>query len=129
MLIGAFARHDYLGKELRQKFVPDMDSPHEGHYLPQFIFSHGCNGFSSIRQRFVSGLLLKIPFPADGVARDPVFTFGAGVQWLEAYEVVKQRNRVIVGGMCPRGSIAVGGGWFAGGGHSLIAPNYGLGMR
>jgi len=59
----------------------------------------------------------------------PVFTFGAGVQWLEAYEVVKQRNRVIVGGMCPRGSIAVGGGWFAGGGHSLIAPNYGLGMQ
>jgi len=106
-----------------------MDSPHEGHRFPQFILSHGCNGFSSIRQRFVSDLLLKIPFPADGVARDAVFTFGAGVQWSEAYEAAKQRNRVIVGGVCARGSIAVGGGWLSGGGHSPIASNYGLGTQ
>jgi len=58
-----------------------------------------------------------------------VFTFGAGVQWFEAYEAAKQHNRIIVGGVCPRGSIAVGGGWLAGGGHSIIAPNYGLGMQ
>ena len=58
-----------------------------------------------------------------------VFTFGAGVQWFEAYEAAQQHNRVIVGGVCTRGSIAVGGGWLSGGGHSLITPNYGLGMR
>jgi len=57
-----------------------------------------------------------------------VFTFGAGVQWSEAYEAVSQHNRVIVGGISPRGSVGAAGGWLAGGGHSLIAPNYGLGM-
>jgi len=57
-----------------------------------------------------------------------VFTFGAGVQWFEAYEAAKQRNRVIVGGVCSGGSVGVSGGWLAGGGHSLISPNYGLGM-
>jgi hypothetical protein len=30
-------------EELRQGFVFDMDSPYEGHYLPRFILSHGCN--------------------------------------------------------------------------------------
>jgi len=58
-----------------------------------------------------------------------VFTFGAGVQWFEAYEAARQRNRVMVGGICSGGSIAVGGGWLAGGGHSLITPNYGLGTQ
>jgi len=58
-----------------------------------------------------------------------VFTFGAGVQWFEAYEAAQQHNRVIVGGVCTRGSIAVGGGWLSGGGHSPVAPNYGLGTQ
>ena len=57
-----------------------------------------------------------------------VFTFGAGVQWFEAYEAAKQHNRVIVGGISARGSVGAAGGWLAGGGHSPIAPNYGLGM-
>jgi len=57
-------------KEFCQGFVPNMDSPHEGHNFPRFILSRGCNGFSRVRQRFVSDLFLKIPFPADGVARD-----------------------------------------------------------
>ena len=56
-----------------------------------------------------------------------VFTFGAGVQWSEAYEAAKHRNRVIVGGLSPRGSVGAAGGWLAGGGHSPMAPNYGLG--
>ena len=56
-----------------------------------------------------------------------VFTFGAGVQWFEAYEAAKQHNRVIVGGISARGSVGAAGGWLAGGGHSAIAPNYGLG--
>ena len=56
-----------------------------------------------------------------------VFTFGAGVQWFEAYEAAKQHNRVIVGGISARGSVGAAGGWLAGGGHSAIAPSYGLG--
>ena len=55
----------------------------------------------------------------------PVFTFGAGVQWFEAYEATRQRNRDI-GGASGR-SVGVAGGWLAGGGHSTTAPNYGLG--
>jgi len=55
----------------------------------------------------------------------PVFTFGAGVQWFEAYEAATQRSRAIVGAASE--SIGAAGGWLAGGGHSAIAPNYGLG--
>ena len=58
-----------------------------------------------------------------------VFTFGAGVQWFEAYDAARQRNRVIVGGICSGGSIGAAGGWLTGGGHSAISPNYGLGMQ
>ena len=56
-----------------------------------------------------------------------MFTVGAGVQWFEAYAAAKQRNRVIVGGISNRGSVGAAGGWLAGGGHSALAPNYGLG--
>ena len=55
------------------------------------------------------------------------FTFAAGVQWFEAYAAAKDRNRVIVGGFSARGSVGAAGGWLCGGGHSAIAPNYGLG--
>ena len=53
------------------------------------------------------------------------FTFAAGVQWFEAYEAAKQHNRVIVGASSQ--GVGAAGGWFAGGGHSAVAPNYGLG--
>ena len=56
-----------------------------------------------------------------------MFTFGAGVQWFEAYDAAQQHNRVIVGGISEGGSVGAAGGWMAGGGHSAIAPNYGLG--
>jgi len=56
------------------------------------------------------------------------FTFAAGVQWFEAYEAAKQHNRVIVGGFSARGSVGAAGGWVSGGGHSSMAPNYGLGI-
>jgi len=58
-----------------------------------------------------------------------VFTLGAGVQWFEAYEAARQHNRVIVGGFSARGSVGAAGGWLAGGGHSAMAPNYGLGTQ
>jgi hypothetical protein len=56
-----------------------------------------------------------------------VFTFGAGVQWFEAYQAAQQHNRVIVGGVGARGSVGAAGGWLQGGGHSVLSPNYGLG--
>jgi len=56
-----------------------------------------------------------------------VLTFGAGVQWFEAYQAAQQHNRVIVGGVGARGSVGAAGGWFQGGGHSVLSPNYGLG--
>ena len=58
-----------------------------------------------------------------------VFTFGAGVQWFEAYEAAKQRQLVLVGAISLRGSVGAAGGWVQGGGHSAISPNYGLGMQ
>ena len=56
-----------------------------------------------------------------------VLTLAAGVQWFEAYQAAKQHNRIIVGGISAGGSVGAAGGWLAGGGHSLLAPNYGLG--
>ena len=58
-----------------------------------------------------------------------VFTFGAGVQWHEAYEAAKQHSRVLVGGISSGGSIGSAGGWLQGGGHSIMSTNYGLGMQ
>ena len=58
-----------------------------------------------------------------------MFTFGAGVQWFEAYEAAKQHKVVLVGGISLRGSVGAAGGWLQGGGHSAISPNYGLGMQ
>ena len=40
-------------------------------------------------------------------------TLGAGVQWLEAYGVVNQYGRVVVGGSS--GSVGAAGGWLQGG--------------
>ena len=54
-----------------------------------------------------------------------MFTFGAGVQWTEAYEAARQHNRAIVGATSR--SVGTAGGWLAGGGHSIISSNYGLG--
>ena len=56
-----------------------------------------------------------------------VFTLGAGVQWFEAYAAAKENNVLIVGGFSLGGSVGAAGGWLAGGDHSALAPNYGLG--
>ena len=56
-----------------------------------------------------------------------MFTFGAGVQWFEAYDAAKERNVLIVGGLSMRASVGAAGGWLLGGGHSMHSPNYGLG--
>ena len=52
-------------------------------------------------------------------------TLDAGVQWYEAYGAVNNYGRLMVGGSDR--SIGSSGGWLAGGGHSILSPNYGLG--
>ena len=56
-------------------------------------------------------------------------TLGAGVQWYEAYTVVNEHGRIMIGGISPGGSVGAAGGWPAGGGHSFLSPwpSYGLG--
>ncbi|KAK7060233.1 hypothetical protein VNI00_000998 [Paramarasmius palmivorus] len=55
-------------------------------------------------------------------------TLEAGVQWQEAYDAAEQNGRVIVGGISAGGSVGAAGGWVLGGGHSALAPTYGLGV-
>jgi len=54
-------------------------------------------------------------------------TFGAGVQWYEAYDYVDQQGRFIIGGISQGGSVGSAGGWVMGGGHSAFSPSLGLG--
>ncbi|KIL59081.1 hypothetical protein M378DRAFT_15105 [Amanita muscaria Koide BX008] len=55
-------------------------------------------------------------------------TFGAGVQWNEAYSAANDNGRFILGGISPGGSLGASGGWILGGGHSAFSPKYGLGI-
>ncbi|KAK2463988.1 hypothetical protein APHAL10511_004039 [Amanita phalloides] len=54
-------------------------------------------------------------------------TLGAGVQWHEAYAAAESHGRIVVGGVSQGGSVGAAGGWIQGGGHSALAPKYGLG--
>ena len=53
-------------------------------------------------------------------------TFGAGVQWHEAYDSANQQGRFIVGGLSAGASIGAAGGWVTGGGHSAFSPKFGF---
>ncbi|KIJ63201.1 hypothetical protein HYDPIDRAFT_93112 [Hydnomerulius pinastri MD-312] len=55
-------------------------------------------------------------------------TLGAGVQWHEAYDAINRYGRMMVGGASDGGSVGAAGGWILGGGHSALAPTYGLGV-
>lgn len=59
--------------------------------------------------------------------RGPALTLGAGVQWHEAYDAAHTRNVVVVGGLLAGGSVGAASDWVQGGGHSALAPAYGLG--
>lgn len=58
----------------------------------------------------------------------PAITLDAGVQWHEAYAAADAAGRVLVGGVSADGSVGAAGGWMQGGGHSALAPTYGLGQ-
>ncbi|KAJ7725699.1 hypothetical protein B0H16DRAFT_279117 [Mycena metata] len=56
----------------------------------------------------------------------PAATFGAGVQWAEAYQFADAHNITLVGGSDR--SVGVVGGWLQGGGHSVLSNTMGLGV-
>ncbi|KAI0094878.1 FAD-binding domain-containing protein [Irpex rosettiformis] len=56
-----------------------------------------------------------------------ILTIGAGVQWHEAYDASYAQDRDIVGAPTAKGSVGSAGGWIGGGGHSVLAPTFGLG--
>jgi hypothetical protein len=53
----------------------------------------------------------------------PAVTFGASVQWHEAYDFAQNNGRFVVGGI----SGGAAGGWSMSGGHSAFSPKFGLG--
>ncbi|KAF9236124.1 hypothetical protein BU15DRAFT_50483 [Melanogaster broomeanus] len=98
--------HDYLGRSAaRGSFVVWTHNMKNISYSPSFV-------------------------PQGGSANDTydAVTLGAGVQWHEAYDAVNQYGRMMVGGASVGGSVGAAGGWLAGGGHSALAPTYGLGV-
>ncbi|KAJ7110724.1 hypothetical protein C8R43DRAFT_162562 [Mycena crocata] len=56
----------------------------------------------------------------------PGATFGAGVQWADAYDFADAHNITVVGGSDR--SVGVVGGWLQGGGHSVLSNTMGLGV-
>jgi hypothetical protein len=54
------------------------------------------------------------------------FTFGAGVNWFDAYCAAHEHNVTLVGGT--QAGVGVAGGWLVDGGHSILTPAFGLGV-
>ncbi|KAL3463272.1 hypothetical protein BJX64DRAFT_276583 [Aspergillus heterothallicus] len=55
-----------------------------------------------------------------------IITIGAGQQFRDVYEFVNNHGYRVVGGTSP--SVGMAGGWLAGGGHSMLSPELGLGV-
>ncbi|GAM91388.1 hypothetical protein ANO11243_094380 [Dothideomycetidae sp. 11243] len=67
-------------------------------------------------------------FVPDGCSKPvgDVITFGTGEGFDDVYHFADQNDAMIVGGSAS--SVAPAGGWIGGGGHSALAPAYGLGV-
>ncbi|KAL4064183.1 hypothetical protein V8B97DRAFT_2105927 [Scleroderma yunnanense] len=98
---------------------------------------HDCLGRSAARAAFVvwthnmKDITYNATFVPQGAPSNETYqavTLGAGVQWHEAYDAVNQYGRMMVGGTSLGGSVGAAGGWLQGGGHSPLAPTYGLGV-
>ncbi|GJE99668.1 FAD-binding domain-containing protein [Phanerochaete sordida] len=66
--------------------------------------------------------------PSNGTVYSDAMTLGSGIQWQEAYDAAFAHGRDIVGGIAPGASVGAAGGWVQGGGHSILSPQYGLGV-
>ena len=52
--------------------------------------------------------------------------YQSGAYWQQVYEFAELNNITVIGGY--HQTIASGGGWVQAGGHSILSPNYGLGI-
>ncbi|KAH7100359.1 hypothetical protein BKA62DRAFT_706794 [Auriculariales sp. MPI-PUGE-AT-0066] len=68
--------------------------------------------------------LKSITLHESSVSGQIAVTFGAGVQWFEAYDFAEAHNVTVAGGFCP--TVGVAGGFLQGGGHSLLSNTMGL---
>ncbi|KAJ8613319.1 hypothetical protein MRB53_037006 [Persea americana] len=66
-----------------------------------------------------------VPAACSAAAGDAI-TFGSGVGFVDVYEFAQANNVMMVGGAVT--TVGVGGGWLAGGGHSVLSPTMGLGV-
>ncbi|KAJ7920463.1 hypothetical protein B0H13DRAFT_1605427 [Mycena leptocephala] len=64
--------------------------------------------------------------PEGCASSQPAVTFGAGVQWAEAFEFADAHNITVVGGSDR--SVGAVGGWLQGGGHGVLSNTMGLGV-
>ena len=117
--------HDYLGRSTARggfliwtHFMKDMS--YNSTFIPQGAPVSTENTFNG-----------KFPPHSSFLGDLPSYmlavTFGAGVQWHEAYDFVQKQGRSIVGGISPGASVGAAGGWVMGGGHSILSPKFGLG--
>ena len=119
--------HDFLGRSTaRGGFLIWTHNMKQTLYNPTFVpkgapvtTENTFNGdlpfmFSHLR-------LLMITY----VSYTSAVTFGAGVQWSEAFDFVEKHGRFVVGGAVA--SVGAAGGWVMGGGHGALSPTFGLG--
>ncbi|KDQ13500.1 hypothetical protein BOTBODRAFT_369409 [Botryobasidium botryosum FD-172 SS1] len=97
------AAHDYLGK-----------SSGKGSFAIQTIHMKGI----TFEDNFV-------PAACDVPAQKAV-TVAAGEHFYDLYKAADAHGVVVVGGGCS--GVGAAGGWPLGGGHSLLSPQYGLGV-
>ncbi|KAL2871959.1 uncharacterized protein BJX67DRAFT_376809 [Aspergillus lucknowensis] len=96
--------HDYLGRSS----APDSFALWTHHIQPAIELTEGF-----------------IPDECSEPVGD-VITFGAGQQFSGVYEFANAHGYRVVGGTSP--SVGIAGGWTAGGGHSMLSNELGLGV-
>ncbi|KAH8116292.1 FAD-binding domain-containing protein [Phellopilus nigrolimitatus] len=67
-----------------------------------------------------------VPEGCDANSSFSTITTGTGALWADVYKYAEEKNITVIGGYSQ--TIAAGGGWLMGGGHSDLSPVYGLGV-
>ncbi|THH02380.1 hypothetical protein EW145_g6755 [Phellinidium pouzarii] len=67
-----------------------------------------------------------VPENCDAETTFNAVTTGTGTPWADVYDFADENNITVIGGY--HQTIAAGGGWFMGGGHSVLSQVYGLGV-
>ncbi|KIJ46591.1 hypothetical protein M422DRAFT_46061 [Sphaerobolus stellatus SS14] len=70
---------------------------------------------------------LLVGAPPSGVISS-VLTVSPGTTWDQVYTAAHANNVTILEGIGAGGTVGAGGGWILGTGHSILTPNYGLGI-